>query len=100
MSQEFREYARTMYQTMQEGLRERKSLMQAEVMLRRTGPTTDTTRGEIVTRPAPATTGTSNSPASPDTPSQSASPAPEVTAPEPAKDPAEKDKKNGTQPPK
>ena len=60
----------------------------------------DTTRGEIVTRPAPATTGTSNSPASPDTPSQSASPAPEVTAPEPAKDPAEKDKKNGTQPPK
>jgi predicted small lipoprotein YifL len=62
----------------------------------------DTTQGEIVTRPAPATTtGTSNSPASPDTPSQSASPAPEVTAPEPAaEDPAEKDKKNGTQPPK
>lgn len=55
----------------------------------------DTTHGEIVTRPAPATSGTSNSPASPDTPAQSASPAPEVTAPEP-----DKGKKNGAQPPK
>jgi predicted small lipoprotein YifL len=57
----------------------------------------DSTQGEIVTRPAPATTGTANSPASPDSPQQSTSPAPEVTAPEPA--PADKDKKSGATPP-
>jgi predicted small lipoprotein YifL len=71
----------------------------------------DTTHGEVITRPAPADAGTSNSPASPDSPQQSTSPAPEVTAPEaaapespapPDQDakPDEKNKQNGATPPK
>ena len=61
----------------------------------------DTTQGEVVTRPTQtttddgATTGPSNSPATPDSPDRAASPAPEVTAPVDA--PKDKDKK---QPPK
>jgi predicted small lipoprotein YifL len=67
----------------------------------------DTTQGEVVTRPTTtdAATGTSagssNSPATPDSPDRAASPAPEVSAPQPAaaEDPKKKDKSNGTQPP-
>jgi predicted small lipoprotein YifL len=71
----------------------------------------DTTRGEVVTRSTQTPTETSNSPATPDTSGQSASPAPEVTAPEataaPPPDAAaeaaaseEKKKQNGASPPK
>jgi predicted small lipoprotein YifL len=67
----------------------------------------DTTQGEIVTRPASTdvatgtSTGSSNSPAAPDSPDRAASPAPEVSAPQPAagEDPKKKDKSSGTQPP-
>jgi predicted small lipoprotein YifL len=57
----------------------------------------DTTQGEVVTRPAStdAATGTSNSPASPDSPGRATSPTPEVTAPQSEAD----KKKNGSQPP-
>jgi predicted small lipoprotein YifL len=58
----------------------------------------DTTQGEIVTRPTQTDAGTSNSPATPDSPQQSTSPAPEVTAPE-TSEPTDKDKKNGATPP-
>jgi predicted small lipoprotein YifL len=68
----------------------------------------DTTQGEVVTRPSGtatgdgATTGPSNSPASPDSPGRAASPAPEVTAPATppadAEDPESKDP-GKTQPP-
>ena len=65
----------------------------------------DTTQGEVVTRPTQTTpkdgttTGSPNSPATPDSPDRAASPAPEVTAPAgtPPDDTKEKDKK---QPPK
>lgn len=67
----------------------------------------DTTQGEVVTRPAStdAATGTSsgssNSPAAPDSPDRTAAPAPEVSAPQPAadEDPKKKDKSSGTRPP-
>jgi predicted small lipoprotein YifL len=70
----------------------------------------DSAQGEVVTRPAGTstsdggTTGPSNSPSSPDSPGRTASPAPEVSAPEatPAdesKDPQSKDK-GKKQPPK
>ena len=69
----------------------------------------DTGQGEVVTRPAQTTrgdgtaAGPSNSTATPDSPDQPASPAPEVTAPvgiRPDKD-ADEDaaKKHGTTPP-
>jgi len=64
----------------------------------------DTTQGEVVTRPAQtpttdgATSGPSNSPATPDSPGRAASPAPEVTAPA-TPDPDKDDKKNGATPP-
>ncbi|HTU67995.1 MAG TPA: lipoprotein [Steroidobacteraceae bacterium] len=68
----------------------------------------DTTQGEVVTRPSSttqdgATTGPANSPATPDDPGRSASPAPEVTAPagtpaDGSKDDPKKDDKK--QPPK
>ena len=63
----------------------------------------DSTQGEVITRPSqtPAESSSSapNSPATPDAPPQSASPAPEVTAPE-AADPDEDKKKDGAPPPK
>lgn len=66
----------------------------------------DTTQGEVVTRPASTdaatgtSTGSSNSPATPDSPERAASPAPEVTAPATDQDPnKKKDKSNGTAPP-
>jgi predicted small lipoprotein YifL len=69
----------------------------------------DTTQGEVVTRPTQTPAETSNSPATPDSPERSVSPAPEVTAPEPVApgtpdpagedaQPAEKKKQNGTPP--
>jgi len=66
----------------------------------------DTTQGEVVTRPAQSTTGdgtttgSSNSPASPDSPDRAASPAPEVTAPVPASEDDESKDKDKKQPPK
>ena len=64
----------------------------------------DSSQGEVVTRPATTNgdgtaSGPSNSPSTPDSAGQSATPAPEVTAPvgTPADDSKEKDKK---QPPK
>ena len=67
----------------------------------------DSTQGEVVTRPAASdaatgtSTGSSNSPETPDSPDRAASPAPEVTAPRPATDAdaKKKDKSNGTAPP-
>jgi predicted small lipoprotein YifL len=70
----------------------------------------DSAQGEVVTRPAGATTpdgttsGTSNSPATPDSPGRAASPAPEVSTPvgtpaDDSKDPRSKDP-GKKQPPK
>jgi predicted small lipoprotein YifL len=65
----------------------------------------DSSQGEVITRPTPATRGDdtttapSNSPATPDSPGRTASPAPEVTAPVATDDDQDKDKKNGATPP-
>jgi predicted small lipoprotein YifL len=64
----------------------------------------DSTQGEVVTRPTqtPPETSTDapNSPATPDSPQQSPSPAPEVTAPVPVEPDEDSKKKDGATPPK
>jgi predicted small lipoprotein YifL len=68
----------------------------------------DAKQGEVVTRPASTdaatgtSTGTANSPSTPDSPGRATSPAPEVVAPATPPtddDPAKKGKPNGPQPP-